>query len=364
MTENTEEAQIMSNEQAGGALSRRSYIAAAGATATALAGCLGGGGDDEITAAWVYDGSPNDQGWVKGHHEARERIDQENDWLDTVYQEEVGAEESQRVIADFAEFSDIVFTISGVYESETANVAEDFPDTKFENAFGLETRENLSRYTFKTHEPRYALGVAAGLLTETDQLGFISGFEIPQVFREANAFALGAQSVNPDATVDVQLTGSFIAPQESTSIVNSFASDGIDFVTAHSNTPATVSAAASNNIWGTGTFFDQSGAGGDNYVSAIIPTWGTYYESRCEAVRNDDWESQEFWAGLDEGVVEVGDFGPEVPEDVISQVLETESAIANGEINMWEDTIFEGESDEPGGFIETQMDSYVEGVNN
>lgn len=347
-------------------LGRRKYLAAVGGTAiTTIAGCTGGDDatGDQVVAAWVMDGSPTDQGWVRSHDEARLSIEENNDWLTTLSQEEVSAEESERVIADFAEEADIVFTNSAIYEDETAAVAEDFPDTHFENAFGLETRENMSRYTFKTHEARYAVGVAAGMLTESDRLGFISGFEIPQVFREANAFLLGAQSVNPDATLDVAMTGAFIAQQESTSIVNSWAEDGIDVVTAHANTPATVSAAASNEIWGTGTFFDQSEAGGDWYVSAILPTWENYYQERCEAVRDETWESQEFWAGIADGVVEVGDFGPQVPQDVIDEALEAEEAIATGELDMWEGTQFEGESDEPGGFIETEMDSYVDGVN-
>src|SRR6056297_1361302 len=155
-------------------VSRRSYIAASGAAVASLAGCLGGGGgggsSDQVTAAWVYDGEANDQGWVKAHHEGRKRIDEENDWLTTRYQESVGASESERVISDFAEVSDIVFTISAIYEDATASVAEEYPDTRFENAFGLKTAENLSRYTLKTHEARYCLGVAAGLLTESNQL--------------------------------------------------------------------------------------------------------------------------------------------------------------------------------------------------
>jgi len=348
-------------------ISRRSFIAASGAAVTSLAGCLGGGGgdsSDQITAAWVYDGQPNDQGWVKSHHEARLAIDEANDWLTTRFKESVGASESQRVISDFAEIADIVYTISAIYEDATATVAEDYPDTKFENAFGLKTAENLSRYTLKTHEARYCLGIAAGLLTESNQLGFISGFELPQVYREANAFALGAQSVNPEATVDVRYVSAFIAPQECTSVVNSFAENGKDVVTAHMNTPATASAAASNEIWGTGTFYNQMDAGGDWYVSALRPRWDTYYQSRAEAVRDDTWESQEFWAGMEQEVMEVGEFGPEAPEDVISEARNAESAISNGELDIWEGSKFEDKNDEPGGFIETEMDSFVEGVSN
>jgi len=348
-------------------MNRRAYVVAGGAALTSLAGCLGGSGgggsEDTVTAAWVYDGSVNDQGWVKAHDEGRKAAEEEFDWLETLSQESVGAEESQRVISDYAETADIVFTNSAIFEDSTAAVAEEYPDTYFENGFGLTTSDNLSRYTLKTHQARYAIGVAAGLLTESNELGFISAFELPQVVREANAFALGAQSVNPDVTVTPRLVGAFIAPQECTSVVNSFAEDGIDVATAFMNTPATPSAAAENNIWGTGTgYWDQSDSGGDWYVGGGVLLWGNYYTSRVQAVRDGTWEPQDYWAGVAEDVVDLGPFGPEVPDDVISESQDALSAIGSGDLDMWEGTKFEGESDAPGGFIETEMPSYVEGI--
>lgn len=346
-------------------MNRRSYLLASGVAMSSLTGCLGddGGSDDTVTAAWVYDGSVNDEGWVKAHDEGRIAAEEEFDWLETLSQESVSVDESERVIADFAETADIVFTNSAVFEDPTASVAEDFPDTLFENGFGLRTGDNLSRYTLKTHQARYAMGVAAGLVTESDELGFISAFELPQVVREANAFALGAQSVNSDVTVTPRLVGDFIAPQETTSVVNSMANDGIDVVSAFMNTPAAASAAASNEIWGTGSgYWDQSDAGGDWYIGGGLLLWGNYYSNRVQLVRDETWEAEDYWAGVEDDVVGLGPFGPEISDDVISQSEDALSDLGSGALDMWEGTQFEGESDEPGGFIETQMSSYVDGI--
>ena len=46
------------------------------------------------------------------------------------------------------------------------------------------------------YEGRYAAGVAAGRLTKSNKLGYIASFPIPEVVRGANAFTLGARSVN------------------------------------------------------------------------------------------------------------------------------------------------------------------------
>ena len=52
------------------------------------------------------------------------------------------------------------------------------------------------------YEPVYLAGIAAGAATETNKLGYIYAFPIPQTLANINAFTLGAQSVNPDAEID------------------------------------------------------------------------------------------------------------------------------------------------------------------
>ena len=47
---------------------------------------------------------------------------------------------------------------------------------------------------------------------ERHSIGFVAPFPIPEVIRHINAYTLGAQSVNPDATVKVVWVNTWFDP--------------------------------------------------------------------------------------------------------------------------------------------------------
>lgn len=59
---------------------------------------------------------------------------------------------------------------------------------------------NLYCGVFREHENSYLLGVIAGSLSESGNVGSVAALDIPFIHRFTDSFALGAQSVNPEAT--------------------------------------------------------------------------------------------------------------------------------------------------------------------
>jgi basic membrane lipoprotein Med (substrate-binding protein (PBP1-ABC) superfamily) len=53
----------------------------------------------------------------------------------------------------------------------------------------------------------YVNGIAAGLSTKSNKIGYIPAKPIPLVLRNVNSFMLGARKVNPNATVQLIVTG-------------------------------------------------------------------------------------------------------------------------------------------------------------
>jgi len=76
-------------------------------------------------------------------------------------------------------------------------------------------------------------------------------------------------------------------------------------------------------------------------------------------VRNGEWESDWFWGGLETGVVEIDEFGPLVPDDVIDDVETKRSEMESGDREVWAGTQFEGWSDAE---LFGDVNSYVGGV--
>jgi basic membrane protein A len=322
-----------------------------------------GGGTDTVRAAFVYDGRIGDQGWIYSHDRSRNIIEEEYDWLETAFQEEVTPEESERVMTSFVQQGfDIIFTTSVSFAEATVGAAEQHTDTYFENANGFNTRANLSRYGAAPYEGRYCVGVAAGHMTETNTLGFLAGFPIPLSFRDLNAFVLGARSVNPDVTLKVRFMNEWYDPQGARTAVSSLVDEGVDAVAANLDSTATVQAANEAGIWGSGAHSSMREAGGDGYLATPIETWEAYYGTRVEAVKEGTWSESSVWQGLSDGLVSLDEFGPQVSDEAVSAAMEARDAIMAGDLDVWEGTKFEGWSTEVGGEIETEMTSYVEGV--
>lgn len=360
---------------------RRQYLKGIGlGTATLMAGCLGDTGngngngdgpsdDAEVSAAFVMDGRVGDQGWSWSHGQARERLEEQYDWIDTASREEVDAADAEQALTDFAQRDyDIIFTTSVTFQDSTPRVAEEFPDTYFANANGLNWRpeENMSRYTYRLYEPSYATGVLAGHMTESDLLGYVGAVPIPLNIRDLNAFALGAESVNPDITVEARWTNAFFAPQDAQTIARNLADEGADVFAGYMDSIAVSEEFANLEVLGRNwaTRLNVEAAGEWNLAVPIV-NWDAYYAEQVEAIRDGEWEPTEFWGGLETGMVEMSEIGPQVSDEATADAEDALERIESGELNVWEDSKFADEIDgrpEPGGFAETSMDDYVDVV--
>ena len=83
---------------------------------------------------------------------------------------------------------DLIFTTSFNYMDQTLEVANEFPDVKFEHATGYKRAENVSTYSARFYEGRTISGHIAGKMTKSNIIGYIASFPIPEVVRGINAF--------------------------------------------------------------------------------------------------------------------------------------------------------------------------------
>jgi len=347
-------------------LSRRDALQATAGTAglLGLAGCLGGSGssgNDTVNAAFIYQAEVGDVGWDRAHEDARQAVTEQFDWLETEYSEAIATGDVERVIEQYISSGmDVIFGTTFGYQDTMADLASEYPDTTFEHCSGTTTAENLGQYYGRLYQARYLCGVAAGLLTETNQLGYVAAFPIPELVRQINAFVLGARAVNPDVTADVRWTNAWVDPPGVTQAVNALTDNGADVINNHQTTTAATQTAADNEAWAFTYTTSMAESAGDWYGNSALFNWEEFYAPTLQAIHDENWESDKYWKGLDEGVVSLGDWGPQVPDEVISEVETKQDELVNGDRTVWQGTPFEGESDS---FLFAEMSSYVEGIN-
>ena len=136
-------------------------------------------------------------------------------WADETggsYKEVEIQSEAQReqALRRFAErgLSPIVVTGFG-YASALGTVAPEFPDTKFViiDVDWLGDVPNVRQVAFAEHEGSYLVGVAAALASKSGTVGFVGGMDVPLISKFACGYVQGVKSVNADATVIQNMTG-------------------------------------------------------------------------------------------------------------------------------------------------------------
>lgn len=105
----------------------------------------------------------------------------------------------------------IIFATSWGYMDTCEALAEEYPDVIFSHGTGYKSNgSNFNNYFGRIYQARYLSGIAAGLKTESNKIGYVAawGPENGEVTSGCDAFAMGAYSVNPDCQVIVKTTNS------------------------------------------------------------------------------------------------------------------------------------------------------------
>ena len=256
------------------------------------------------------------------------------DKVETVYVESVpeGAD-AERVMTQMAlNGADLIFTTSFGYMDPTINVAAKFPNVKFEHATGYKMADNVSVYSARFYEGRAVQGTIAGMMTESNVIGYIGSFPIPEVIRGINSAYLHARKVNPDVEFSVIWAYTWFDPAKEADAAKALIENGADVVLQHTDSTAPQAAAAeAGGVVTFGQASDMSEYAPMPRVSSIIDNWAPYYIDRVQAVIDGTWESTDTWDGIAPGMVKIGEITDAVPAEVKAEAEALIASIASGE---------------------------------
>jgi basic membrane protein A len=291
------------------------------------------GADEPFKAAFVYVAPIGDLGWTWAHDQARLQMEEEfGDGIETAFIENVPeGPEAERVIRDFAQKDfDLIFTTSFGYMDPTITVAEEFPDTSFVHISGFKTADNVSTVFGRMYQPRYLSGLAAGAATESNVIGYVAAFPIPEVLRGINAFTEGVREVNPDAEVRVVWTNTWFGPPEEKEAAEALLAAGADVISQHQDTTEPQKAAADSGGLSIGYNADMSSFVGDTVLTGPVWNWGGKYVDITQGVMDGTYGSESYWGGLDDGIVGLAPYSDRVSDETKALIEEKNAEIVSG----------------------------------
>jgi basic membrane protein A len=352
-------------------LTRRTLTAAA--LAAGLVAGTAGAQDDPFKVGFVYVGPIGDYGWTWTHDQGRLAVEEAyGDAVETVYAESVpeGAD-SERVITQMIlDGADMIFTTSFGYGEATNAVAGRFPDVVFEHATGyLREHPNVSTYSARFYEGRAVIGHIAGHMTESNIIGYIASYPIPEVIRGINSAYLHAAEVNPDVEFRVIWAYTWFDPAAEADAAQALIDAGADVIMQHTDSTAPQTVAQEAGAISFGQASDMIQFAPLPRVASIMDNWGPYYIRRVGEAMEGTWEQSDTWEGMPEGMVRIGEMSDAIPEEVRASATALMESMQSGEyhpftgpINRQDGSVWlaEGEVAEDGPLA--GMGFYVEGL--
>lgn len=236
----------------------------------------------------------------------------------------------------------IIFTTSWGYMEPTAEMAEKYPDIYFSHGTGyMSNGNNFNNYFGRIYQARYLSGIVAGLNTKTNKIGYVAAMDSSnsEVTGGIDAFAIGVNSVNPDAVIYVKITNSWFDPEGEKAATAKLLSLDCDVMAQHCDTPYPQTLAQEKGVYGIGYNSDMSKETPDSCLCSVIWNWSAYYTSAVESVIAGTWDGTNYYGGMEEGLVEVTDLADFCVDGTQEKVDEATAQILSGTFNVFDGVI-------------------------
>ncbi|MBZ9938479.1 BMP family ABC transporter substrate-binding protein [Mesorhizobium sp. BR1-1-16] len=245
----------------------------------------------DLTIGIIYVGSRDDYGWNQAHAVAAKAlaavpgvkvVEEEN------VPETVAVSKTMESMVELDGAGLIFATSFGYYSPFMVDAAKKYPDVQFRHAAPLWTDKdpkNAGSYFGYLDQAHYIDGIAAGLSTKSNKLGFVAAKPISSVLSNINSFTIGARKVNPNATVQVIFTGDWSMPVREAEATNALIDAGCDVITCHVDSPKTViQNAEAKGVKSCGHNASQADLAPKGFITGAEYKWETIYKQYADTL--------------------------------------------------------------------------------
>lgn len=257
----------------------------------------------------------------------------------------------------------IIFGISFGYINAMADKAEEYPEIIFSHGTGYMSNDtNFNNYFGRIYQARYLSGIAAGLKSlelGNNAVGYVAAWntEYAETCSGINAFALGVQSVNPEATVYVKQ----ISEWGNESKEKAAAQALIDtynccVIGQHCDSAQPQLCAADNGVFGCGYNSDMTEQAPSAHLTAAIWHWNVYYQKAIETAMTcggaDNFVTAmggpAYYTGLAEDFVDISPLSDNCSPNAQALIDAVRELIVTGQWDVFSGTKLSFETDENG----------------
>ncbi|GLI56322.1 BMP family ABC transporter substrate-binding protein [Propionigenium maris DSM 9537] len=258
------------------------------------------------------------------------------------YVEPANVSEFDQFLDDYASAGyDLVVGVGFDMEDSLRKTAQNYPGVNFVIVDAVVEEENVTSIVFDEVEGSFIVGALAGMMTETDKLGFIGGLDISFINRFRDGFEAGAKHVNPEAEVMSLYVGGvnpFNDPAKAKEQAISLNKSGADIIYAAaggSGRGVMDAVAEGEKLYAIGVDSNQDGDVEGKVITSMLKRVDNAIYKTIEDSINGEFKGGVTVFGLEEGGVSITDlkFTRElIGEERLQRLEGIQEGIIEGEI--------------------------------
>jgi basic membrane protein A len=294
----------------------------------------------DVVPALVFDlGGKFDKSFNQSAYDGAERFTKETGIKYRGFEIQNASQREQAYRRFARDGNNPVIAIGFASAEALTKVAKEFPDTKFAIIDMVVDLPNVRSIVYNEHEGSYLVGVLAAKASKTGKVGFIGGMDIPLIRKFACGYVQGVKSVNPDATVFQNMTGTTGAawnnPVKGGELTKSQMDQGADviYAAAGSTGLGVLQAAADAGKFSIGVDSNQNYLHPGSVLTSMLKRVDVAVYNAFMDVKNEKWTTGFNVLGLKEGGVgyAVDDNNMKlISDDMKSAVSKAEADIKSG----------------------------------
>jgi basic membrane protein A len=264
--------------------------------------------------------------------------------IEPVYGQPEQMSEDEKYLRQYAEQGmDLVIAVGFLMKDALEKVSGQFPDTRFAIIDAEVDGPNVASLVFHEHQGSFLVGAIAGLVTDTDKVGFVGGMDIPLIHKFEVGYTEGARHVNPNCEVLVAYAGSgpeaFHDPVKGKSLALSQFDRGADiiFQAAGSTGNGVIDAAQERGLFAIGVDANQNYMAPGHVLTSMVKRVDVAVYSIIKDIVEGDFTGGTHVYGLEaDGVgFALDEYNRNlIPPEVLEQVEEIKQGIIAGRIQV------------------------------
>ncbi len=258
--------------------------------------------------------------------------------------------------------------------------AKEFKNVEFCHATGykahLEGVANYHNAFASIYEGRYLAGIAAGMklnemikdgkiTAEQAKIGYVGAFTYAEVISGYSSFYLGAKSVCPSVTMEVQFTGSWYDAVEEQNAAEALIARKCVLISQHADSmgaPGACEAAGVPNVSYNGATYD---ACPETFIVSSRINWAPYFNYIIKCANTDAKIDTDWCGGINEGSVVLTGINQDVAaEGTVDAIKKAIEDLKNGTVKVFNTANFTvegaavtGDNVKDGAFMESATQS-------